>query len=216
MQFQTENVLNSIDNVKKAADIGMTAGTGFILRNGMFYNVNNIVNKAVKKTAATSGVLEKWTVAMPDVTYYSGKLFRFLLDVRLKGDVRSDYDRYSVYKGKPFYFSGSRESKQLLDPVRQAFEVVRENKKQAGTESNPINFSNIVNGLEGISLAGYIKDGKFVEEKKVNILINPKSPIPYAASQVHHIYDIDVKNAPFIENLIEEIISYINDPDIII
>jgi len=61
-----------------------------------------------------------------------------------------------------------------------------------------------------------IKDGKFVEEKKVNILINPKSPIPYAASQVHHIYDIDVKNAPFIENLIEEIISYINDPDIII
>jgi DNA polymerase III epsilon subunit-like protein len=50
----------------------------------------------------------------------------------------------------------------------------------------------------------------------VNILINPKSPIPYAASQVHHIYDIDVKNAPFIENLIEEIISYINDPDIII
>ena len=61
-----------------------------------------------------------------------------------------------------------------------------------------------------------IKDGKFVEEKKVNILINPKSPIPYAASQVHHIYDIDVKNAPYIEDLIEEIISYINDPDIII
>ncbi len=61
-----------------------------------------------------------------------------------------------------------------------------------------------------------IKDGKFIEEKKVNILINPKSPIPYAASQVHHIYDIDVKNAPFIEDLIEEIISYINDPDIII
>ncbi len=61
-----------------------------------------------------------------------------------------------------------------------------------------------------------IKDGKFTEEKKVNILINPKSPIPYAASQVHHIYDIDVKNAPFIEDLIEEIIWYINNPDIII
>lgn len=61
-----------------------------------------------------------------------------------------------------------------------------------------------------------IKDGKFIEEKKVNILINPKSPIPYAASQVHHIYDIDVKNSPFIEDLIEEIISYINEPDIII
>lgn len=61
-----------------------------------------------------------------------------------------------------------------------------------------------------------IKDGKFIEEKKVNILINPKSPIPYAASQVHHIYDIDVKSAPFIEDLIEEIIWYINNPDIII
>lgn len=61
-----------------------------------------------------------------------------------------------------------------------------------------------------------IKDGKFIENKKINILINPKSPIPYAASQVHHIYDIDVKNAPFIEDKIEEIIWYINDPDIII
>jgi len=37
--------------------------------------------------------LEKWTIAMPDVTYYAGKVFRLLVDVRLKGDVRSDYDR---------------------------------------------------------------------------------------------------------------------------
>lgn len=103
MQFQTENVLNSLSAVKKAADVGMTAGLGFMLRDGMFYNVNNIVGKKVNKTAATAGALEKWTIAMPDVTYYAGKVFRLLVDVRLKGDVRSDYDRYSVYKGKPFY-----------------------------------------------------------------------------------------------------------------
>jgi DNA polymerase III epsilon subunit-like protein len=40
--------------------------------------------------------------------------------------------------------------------------------------------------------------------------------IPYASSQVHHIYDIDVKNAPFIEDIIEDIIENINFPDIII
>jgi len=83
------------------------------------------------------------------------------------------------------------------------------NKKESSLEAQPhiVQFAWIL---------WEIKDGKFIEEKKVNILINPKSPIPYAASQVHHIYDIDVKNAPFIEDLIEEIISYINDPDIII
>lgn len=56
----------------------------------------------------------------------------------------------------------------------------------------------------------------FVEEKRVNILINPQVPIPYGASQVHHIYDIDVKNAPVIEKVLEEIMLYINKPDIIV
>lgn len=61
-----------------------------------------------------------------------------------------------------------------------------------------------------------LKDWEFKKEKEVNILINPKKPIPYDSSQVHHIYDIDVKNAPFIENIIDEILEYINTPDIII
>ncbi|MDF1682278.1 MAG: 3'-5' exonuclease [Patescibacteria group bacterium] len=56
----------------------------------------------------------------------------------------------------------------------------------------------------------------FTEEKRVDILINPKMPIPYASSQVHHIYDIDIKNAPFIETQLEEILELINTPDIII
>ena len=61
-----------------------------------------------------------------------------------------------------------------------------------------------------------IKDSKFIEEKRINILINPKISIPYVSSQVHHIYDIDVKNASFIEDVIEDIIWNINWPDIII
>ena len=56
----------------------------------------------------------------------------------------------------------------------------------------------------------------YTEEKRVNILINPKIPIPYASSEVHYIYDIDVKNAPYIEEVIDEILSYINDVDVIV
>ena len=39
MQFQTESILNSLSTLKTAADIGLTAGSGFLIRNGMFYNV---------------------------------------------------------------------------------------------------------------------------------------------------------------------------------
>ena len=61
-----------------------------------------------------------------------------------------------------------------------------------------------------------INDWKFIELKRINQIINPKKPIPFASSQVHHLYDIDVKGAPFIEDVIEEILTYINEPDIII
>ncbi len=61
-----------------------------------------------------------------------------------------------------------------------------------------------------------IIDWEYKEIERVNILINPKTPIPFASSQVHHIYDIDIKNAPYIEDVIENIMSYINDSDITI
>jgi DNA polymerase III epsilon subunit-like protein len=48
------------------------------------------------------------------------------------------------------------------------------------------------------------------------MMINPKVPIPYWSSEVHHIYDVDVKNSPYIEEVIDEILWYINNPDIII
>lgn len=59
-----------------------------------------------------------------------------------------------------------------------------------------------------------LKNWIFTEEKRINILINPKNPIPFWASQVHHIYDIDVKDSPFIEDVVDEIMTYINEPDI--
>lgn len=61
-----------------------------------------------------------------------------------------------------------------------------------------------------------LKNWEFTEEKRINILINPKWPIPFWSSQVHHLYDIDVKDAPFVENVIDEIMTYINEPDITI
>lgn len=61
-----------------------------------------------------------------------------------------------------------------------------------------------------------LENWEFKEEKKIDILINPKIPIPYRSSEVHHIYDIDVKDAPYIENIIDELTACINYPDIII
>ncbi|MFK7780159.1 MAG: 3'-5' exonuclease [Candidatus Gracilibacteria bacterium] len=83
------------------------------------------------------------------------------------------------------------------------------NKKETNLDLQPkiVQFAGIMGELE---------DGIFVEEKRINILMNPKNPIPFGASQVHHIYDIDVKDSPFIENTIDEIMTYINEPDITI
>ena len=123
MQFQTESILNSLSTLKTASDIGLTSGSGFLIRNGMFYNVANIVGKEVTKTAYSAGALEKWQVAMPLVAAYAGKTFRFLVDVKLSGEVRSDYDRYDVYKGKPFYVEfatvETHTSNALTDIVKQ-------------------------------------------------------------------------------------------------
>lgn len=141
MQFQTENVLNSLSAVKKAADVGMTAGLGFMLRDGMFYNVNNIVGKKVNKTAATAGALEKWTIAMPDVTYYAGKVFRLLVDVRLKGDVRSDYDRYSVYKGKPFIVEFSTEKTDTVEALTEIVATIKDGLTKNGHQDLSVSFT---------------------------------------------------------------------------
>jgi len=61
-----------------------------------------------------------------------------------------------------------------------------------------------------------IKDNKFNEIERINILINPEIPIPFGASQVHHIYDIDIKDKPIIKDIIDKMMIYINESDAII
>ncbi len=65
-------------------------------------------------------------------------------------------------------------------------------------------------------LAEVEENWNYKEIERVNILINPKIPIPFSSSEIHHIYDIDVKNAPYIEEVIDKILSYINWSDIIV
>lgn len=61
-----------------------------------------------------------------------------------------------------------------------------------------------------------IEDNKFNEIERINILINPEIPIPFGASQVHHIYDIDIKDKPIIKDIIDKMMIYINESDAII
>ena len=61
-----------------------------------------------------------------------------------------------------------------------------------------------------------LENWEFKEEKRVDILIKPKIPIPFASSQVHHIYDIDVKDAANIEEKIDKFINLVNEVDFIV
>ena len=61
-----------------------------------------------------------------------------------------------------------------------------------------------------------LTDWKYSELERKNIFINPGIPIPYGASQVHHIYDIDVKDAPSMDTQIDEIMWFISEADAII
>lgn len=100
MNFQTERILNNLNSLKKAVDADLTAGDGFFLDRGCYFQKDGIVDKKIYKTAATDGVLESYTIDTASLVV--GKLYKFTLDVRLVGEVRSDYNRYSVFNGKPF------------------------------------------------------------------------------------------------------------------
>ncbi len=56
----------------------------------------------------------------------------------------------------------------------------------------------------------------FSETKRIDILINPWKPIPFASSQVHHLYDIDMIWKPIFTEVYEEIVMLINNADVII
>ncbi len=83
------------------------------------------------------------------------------------------------------------------------------NKKETDLSKQPyiVQFAGII---------GELDENGFTQEKEIDIMINPGSPIPYGASRVHNIYDIDVKDSPLIDEKLEEIVGYINDVDVII
>lgn len=60
---------------------------------------------------------------------------------------------------------------------------------------------------------GEIINGEFKEIKRINEFVKPPIPIPFWASQVHHIYDVDIKDSQKIDTQIEEFVSYINNSD---
>ena len=71
-----------------------------------------------------------------------------------------------------------------------------------------------------VQFAGILGDidsvNGFVETDRVDILVRPRIPIPFAASQVHGIYDRDVENAPYIEEIMDQILRYLNTTDIVV
>ena len=88
------------------------------------------------------------------------------------------------------------------------------NKKDPNLDNQPqiIQFAGILWDIKENENWEYI----FTEEKRVDILINPEKPIPFASSQVHHLYDIDMKGKPNFMSVYPEIVELINSPDIII
>jgi len=70
-----------------------------------------------------------------------------------------------------------------------------------------------------IQFAGILWELQWWEYKELerkDILIKPPISIPYWASQVHHIYDIDVQSSPAMGEVIDEIMQFINSADAII
>lgn len=60
------------------------------------------------------------------------------------------------------------------------------------------------------------KEDWFIEISRINRFVKPRISIPFSASQVHGIYDKDVINAPYIEEVIDDFLKFLNTTDIIV
>ena len=56
----------------------------------------------------------------------------------------------------------------------------------------------------------------FVEIERINYLIRPRISIPFSTSQIHWIYDKDVENCPYIEEVINTILKFLNTSDAVV
>lgn len=83
------------------------------------------------------------------------------------------------------------------------------NKKDPNLDAQPyvIQFAGIL---------GELNDGKYTEIARKDILIKPPISIPYWASQVHHLYDIDVQDKEPMEHQIDEIMDFMNQAEVLI
>ena len=59
-------------------------------------------------------------------------------------------------------------------------------------------------------------DKGFEEIERIDILIKPRIAIPFSASQVHGLYDADVADAPYIEEVADKILKYLNTADMVV
>ena len=59
------------------------------------------------------------------------------------------------------------------------------------------------------------EQGDYSEIERHDILIRPKISIPFAASQVHGLYDRDLVDKPYIEDSIDKILKVLNSADVV-
>ncbi|MCH8518642.1 3'-5' exonuclease [Candidatus Gracilibacteria bacterium] len=84
------------------------------------------------------------------------------------------------------------------------------NKKDARLEKQPyiIQFAGILGELD--------TNNTFTELERKDIFFKPPISIPYDSSQVHHIYDVDVRDADPISKKIDILMDFISETDVII
>lgn len=60
------------------------------------------------------------------------------------------------------------------------------------------------------------KDNGFKEIERIDQLVRPRISIPFWASQVHWIYDKDVQDSPFIEEVVDNFLKFLNKADFVV
>ena len=126
--------------------------------------------------------------------------------------------KYDIYKDKSFASNleellDTRRHKSLDKPITDANGNLCLDAVVFDTETTGTNTSDESRPLDKIIQIGAIqvKKGKIVPESAMSQLINPEIHIPEAASNVHGIYDDDVKNAPVMEQVLKPFVNnYLN------
>ena len=70
--------------------------------------------------------------------------------------------------------------------------------------------------IQFAGILGELKNWRWTEISRINEMIKPPISIPYASSQVHHLYDIDVRDKEDFQAQVEKFLPYINDADVIV